>query len=249
MLFKKCVVVMGAVAGMSLVSVSGCSSNPSGNDGGTEAGTDDSGIKSDTGAKDTGVKDTGVQDSGPMCPTPSDVSSFMPPAYKGPTPPQNACSDQDVMTYFNDCVDNYDQTKCNAFIAAHMACSTCLETLDPSKVTTLGASFDRGPYIFLNTAGCADILGDKACAQALQALDACEDAACLDSCWNQSGMMQADADNLDQCYTTADAKGCKKYTDDVNAKCSGDGGAATCKVSSFSASYPQYAKLFCQAGG
>lgn len=148
MLFKKCVIVIGAVGGMSLVSMAGCSSNPSGNDGGTEAGMDDTGVK-DTGVKDTGKQDTGAQDAGPMCPTPSDVSSFMPPAYKGPTPPQNACSDSDVMTYFTDCVDMYDQTKCNAFIMAHMACSTCLETLDPSKVTTLGASFDRGPYIFL----------------------------------------------------------------------------------------------------
>jgi hypothetical protein len=249
MLFKKCVVALGAIGGMSLVSMAGCSSSTT-----TDAGTDGS-VMDDTGTtmkdsgKDTG-KDTGIEDSGPMCPTPTDVSAFMPPAYKGPVVPSNACADSDVMTYYTDCVDMYDQTKCNAFTGAHMGCATCLETIDPSKVTALGASFDRGPYIFLNTAGCVDINGDKACAQALQALDACEDAGCLDICWNQSAMMQADADALDKCYTAIDGKGCKKYVDDINAKCGADSGAfATCKVSSFATSYPIYAKIFCQAGG
>ncbi len=249
MLFKKCVIAIGAVGGMALMSAAGCSSTANNGDAGPEAG-DDTGVKVDSG-KDTG-KDTGVgMDSGPMCPTPGDVSAYTPPAFHPPLPQQDVCPDADIATYFTDCVDMYNQAKCTTFTTAHPTCATCLETLD-IKDASWGASFDRGPYIFLNISGCVKHRGDAACAAAIQALDFCEDAACLADCWTNSGMMQADADALDKCWTAADAKGCKKYTDAANTACdASDAGSAwsLCKVASFTASYTPYAKLFCQSGG
>lgn len=246
MSFGKLLVALGMVGCGALVGAAGCTvTTVTGGDG----GNDDAAI--DTGAKETGAKDTGTNnnDGGPMCPAPADVTSYT-PKFHAPNPSASKCSDGDVTTYWTDCVDQYDQTKCDASGKANAACAACMETLDPSDASW-GAIVDRGPYVYLNLAGCVQLMGDATCAQAIQAADLCEDAACLDQCWNGTGMSQSDADAVDQCYAAVEKAGCKKYFDDITTKCKDDAGTAygICNVQFAQAGFNQYAKLFCQGGG
>jgi hypothetical protein len=101
----------------------------------------------------------------------------------------------------------------------------------------------------LNVSGCVYLKGDQNCAKALQAADACDDAACGMQCpvMDQQSFM-----DYQKCLQTAEAKGCKKYVDAANAACGGDGNAAyqACtNFQSFDDGYFVLAPMFCGGGG
>lgn len=223
----------------------------------TDSGDMDTGIV-DSGKKDTG-KDTGNNmDStmGNMCPTPADVSNFMPGTYHDPVTPANVCSNADVSQYYTDCFAMYDQMKCDGFIKNSATCASCLETLN-DKNATWGAVVDRTFYHFyLNLSGCVKLMGDVPCEKAIQDEWQCEEAACMTQCWTMSSMMQADITNLTTCFGNAAKGGCKKYADAIQTTCNAaDGGSAYGKCVSlagnsmmFQQGFTNYAAMFCQAG-
>lgn len=255
MLWRTC--VCGAAAACAAVALagSGCSNGGGGAADAAPEASAETGVP-DTGPKDTGAKDTGtVMDTGPTCPTPGDVTGFAPGALHNPVAVQDVCSETDVGTYYTSCIDMYNMSTCDAFTQAHMSCATCLETLDNS-MSQWGASYDRAYFIFLNVSGCVKQLGDTACAQALQNVEACEDYACMDLCWNNSQMMQADLDNLDMCWTNVAKAGCKKYVDMASTACNAaDANSAfsQCEalnpMNDFATGFKNYAAMFCRGGG
>lgn len=218
-----------------------------------DSGVDDSGIV-DSGKKDTGKLDTGVMDTSMGgCPTPSDVTNFMPPAVHDPVTPSNVCTSNETALYYTDCISMYDQTKCDAFVMAKAACAACLETFD-DKTANWGAVVDRTFFHFeLNMSGCVKLLGDSPCQAAIQAEYQCEKAACMAECWDTSPMMGPDVMALTTCFTNAAKGGCKKYADAITTTCNAaDGGSAfgQCKAlaPSFATGFTNFAGLFCQAG-
>jgi hypothetical protein len=278
--YKKSMIASGAVSLLfGAMMWAGCSSGPdAGTNGGpclanmtcnaglicannvcapdTDSGVMDSGMV-DSGKKDTG-KDTGNMDTsmGSMCPTPADVSNFMPGAVHDPVTPANVCANADVMQYYTDCFAMYDQMKCDGFIMNKKSCASCLETLD-DKSATWGAVVDRTFYHFyLNISGCVKILGDSNCEKAIQDEWQCEEAACMAQCWTGTQMMQADIMNLGTCFNNAAMGGCKKYVDAINTTCNAaDAGSAfgQCKALAgnsmqFQTGFTNYAAMFCQAG-
>jgi hypothetical protein len=223
-----------------------CSSSGGTGDGGTDTGTTptDSGTTKDTG-KDTSNNNN---DSGnaPTCPTPDDVSNFMPPAFVPPVNTPMACTGTQVQGYYDNCLNSMTSStmKCQAFIMANMACSKCLETADTDQMW--GAVIDLQSGISeINLSGCVTILGDMNCGKAIQANDACTDAACGMVC---PVMDDQSFQDYEKCVSTAETKGCSKYEMGLKTACSTEAGSAyaTCSnFQSFDDGFFVVAPIFC----
>jgi len=178
-----------------------------------------------------------------VCPTPADVTNFMPPLYVPPNQ-QQVCSQQQISDYYTNCLDAVQATqmKCSMFTMNNTSCTKCLSSMrtDPKW----GATVIGNGLVTINVAGCADIEGFKSCAQAWEATQACESAACDMVCPvmdNQSFMQ------WQQCVGTAVAGGCKKYADAQTMACSSDAAALQMCTSfmGFQQAYNQIAPIFC----
>src|SRR5581483_7365242 len=113
MILKKSLMVAGVVSAMALIAgaAGGCSSSKVLDDGGSDGGGGgDTGTGTDSGKKDTGTGgDTG---SGGMCPTPADVSNFMPETLPAPVGKHlNKCT-QPQLDLYHKCVVQSDMASC-----------------------------------------------------------------------------------------------------------------------------------------
>jgi len=270
MILKKSLMVASALGAVALVAVAqGCSSS------GAKAG-DEGGaclpsmmcngmlscvsnvcvnLASDGSTQDMKVADMKTQDMkvmdnnmGPMCPTPADVSGYMPPAYVPPNAVQMKCNSTAIQGYYDNCLGPMGTNmKCTAFRMANMDCAKCIESAKTD------ASW--GPLIFgngvasCNVAGCMDLKGDKGCAQSYEKLSGCQDLGCDMQCPVMD--TQTFNDYL-KCVNTVTAGGCKMYADSLATMCANDASAAytACRnFQGFQDCYNQYAVTWCGGAG
>jgi len=233
--------------GVSTLVVACTTTNTMGIDGG-----DDGGVVFDTGAKDSSKMDaSNDSDSGGngMCPTPADVSSYMPPPFVPPIPFQNVCSQTDIQGFYDNCLSMMaDTTKCNTWVQANMKCANCIDTADTDPAW--GALIEKTGIVQLDVAGCVEGKGDHPCAAAIEALDACDDAACAMQCPVTDDPMTFTL--YQSCVKAADIGGCKTYASSVASQCQNDASAAyaACSAwSTFDDGYFLLAPIFCSGGG
>lgn len=217
MILKKSLMVASALGAVALTALAGgCSSTPKGTD---DAGVDGATV-ADTGGKDSAKADTGTDGGmGGMCPTPLDVSTFMPETLPDPIGKHlNKCTVMQLDQYHK-CVVQSDMAACMAIQMAAMTtfkdCLGCLET------TIMDAKW--GPLVcvdsmtcYLNVEGCVNLatnqMGMTSCGQLLHSSYGCQRAACETQC-------SGDAQGFSKCVQTALAGGCKKYGDAFSAMC------------------------------
>ena len=117
-----------------------------------------------TGAQTTSTATTASSNDAPLsttCALP-DASSFVPPAWIAPHPPQHVCSDDDLSQYVVDCIDPATAIPihCEQFGADHAACAQCIF---PDDATTgAGVFLPRAGLDALNVGGCIALLLDDA---------------------------------------------------------------------------------------
>jgi MYXO-CTERM domain-containing protein len=177
------------------------------------------------------------------CPTPADVSMFMPPPYVPPNQ-MMACTQMQIDDYWTNCRDPITASamKCQMWGMNNKNCGLCLESkrADPKW----GPLVYGTGVIFLNVAGCADLQGFPACAKAYEKQNACESAACDQVC---PVMDQQTFMDWQKCVQTADTGGCKSYADATQMACAIDASALqTCiNIMSFKSGYDTFAPMFC----
>lgn len=192
----------------------------------TTVTTTDGGTTPDSGVKDSAVKDTGSNTDGAAgtC-TPQDVSSFVPAADPGPATTAGACTDQDALDYYANCIDPGDTTKCTAMSSAKAACLKCLST--PETNSKWGALIeDSQGLIRNNIPGCLTVKGDAACAKAVSESSQCTIAACPDTVCPVPNGDTAALDALNACESKAETAGCKTYAAKAACADTADGGTA-----------------------
>jgi hypothetical protein len=234
-------------------------SSPSSGDGGQDATSD---------AGDDGTSADGAGDDGPMldgiveidgtpacdqgvCPSPASVAGFTPSWIPPTGAHQNLCTTAMLDAYYADCLDTDDTTMpgdCSAFGVdpAEQACEACLTSsfTDPTWGPLVAGVAD----VETNTSGCIALLDPGAipCAQALQAADECEHAACDQVC---AGGDPSGFDSWVTCSSASNSCGCAPYfaaTDCVKALAGAQSPAAPCLVGqTFQDLYYSVAAVFC----
>ncbi len=188
--------------------------------------------------------------SGGGCPSPADVSGFV-PTWKPPTGAhQGACSAVLVAEYYQDCLADGGSAACSAFgpagDAPHQACARCL--VSGFGDAAWGPLVESAALVETNEAGCIALLEPSAidCAKAVQALDQCEHAACDTTCHGGSA---AEFDDWVQCSAAANACGCASElaaSDCIHAVAADAGPAAGCLVGqTFQDFFEVTANAFC----
>jgi hypothetical protein len=210
-----------------------------------DAGLDASRRGSGTDAGD----DAPISCSGGACPSPGDVTGFT-PTWKPPNAAQGVCSDELIAAFYEGCVATDGSGDCSAFgpggDAAHQACAACLAS--PFGGATWGPIVTSANLIETNESGCIALLDPSAlaCAEAVQALDECEHAACDLVC--HAGT-DATFDDWVQCSAAANGCGCAPElaaTSCVQAIAAGNGPAAECLVGqTFEDLFEITADVFC----
>jgi len=188
--------------------------------------------------------------SGGPCPSPADVSGFV-PTWRPPIGAhQGRCTPALIDEYYQNCLSIGGAQACDAFGSAadqaHQACGACIS----SDFGDLGwAPIVRSAHVVeANGAGCIALLDPSAidCAKAVQALDQCEHAACDPVCGAASAMA---FDDWDQCTAAANACGCKSWfgASDCIKQITADGGpAAQCLIGqTFEDFFSVAAEVFC----
>jgi hypothetical protein len=135
------------------------------------------------------------------------MSSWTPPAYVPAAPAQQVCSVAQIGRFYDDCLMGPD---CSAFDVggADAECGACMwpSPIDGSSYGPVLEVAPRPNYRWeSNTAGCIEILGEAACAESIQAAQACAREACLDTC----GAMSP---GFNDCATRARTTVCQTYT-------------------------------------
>lgn len=243
------------VATCGMLAAGGCSSSPETMDAGTDTGGQPDTTSGDAPA-DT-KKDTTPPDNQAMCPTPTPLVNFMPPAYVPPKPAQSVCTQQQIQGFWDNCrnLGTATQQTCTTWSGANAACYGCVFSMQGDS--SWGAMIYRNNISFVNTAGCLDLLGDKTCAKASEDLSACEAAACDKMC-PVTDFFAADHGSTladwQKCSSTVTMGGaCQSFVDAVNMKCNVDAGStATCfgqQGDTFQTLYFKLAPIFCTSGG
>jgi hypothetical protein len=239
-----------------MLAAGGCSSTPETMDSGADTGGQPDTTSGDAPA-DTKVKDTTPPDNQAMCPTPTPLMNFMPPAYVPPKPLQSVCTQQQIQGFWDNCRNLGTSTAqtCMTWSNANAACYGCVFSMQNDS--TWGAMIYRNNISFVNTAGCLDLLGDKTCAKASEDLTACEAAACDKMCPVTDFFAADHASTLadwQKCSSTVTMGGdCTSFVNAVNMKCNADAGStATCfgqQGDTFQTLYFKLAPIFCTSGG
>jgi hypothetical protein len=188
--------------------------------------------------------------SGGACPSPGDVSGFV-PTWKPPTGAhQRLCTTALVDEYYQDCLAVSGAQSCAVFgpagDPAHQACARCLTSgFDDA---TWAPVVESANVVETNGAGCIALLDPSAleCAKSVQALDQCEHAACDPTCHTGSA---STFDDWVQCSAAANACGCQSWfaaSDCVKQIAAGAGPAAACLVGqTFQDFFEVTASAFC----
>lgn len=244
------IALTGAVTSLSLAG--GCSEAPATVDAGNDAGTGEAGADA---ALDTKrPKDTAPPDSQPMCPTPGDVSKFVPPALVPPRPATDSCGPTLAQGYWDACRGaQATQVGCAAWKGANATCAGCIESQRADA--DWGALVMANGITFLNVSGCIALLGDVPCAKAYQDASLCEGASCDTMCAVTDFFDPDHVSTLaswQKCAQAAASTVCANYEKTVASSCVKDAGtaAAVClSFTSFMGGYFQYVSMFCSAGG
>lgn len=183
-----------------------------------------------------------------ICPSPVAVPGFT-PSWNPPTGAhQNLCTAALIDQYYDQCLAPALGVSCADYASdtAHQGCQTCLESqLTDSKWGPL--VFSAG-LIETNESGCIALLDPTAlsCAQAVQAADECEHAACDPVCGPGS---DAAFDDWVTCSAAANACGCQSWfqaSDCVKSLAGAQSAAAPCLVGqTFEDLYYSVAAVFC----
>jgi hypothetical protein len=237
------------VAASSMVAVlHGCGSSDSGNTADGGAGSDSATFDSPVSHRDSapvGDDAGGGDDSSPAtgCPTPGDVSTWTPPALKPPKTPSQSCTAQEIMDYDTNCLAmGSSGSTCTPYMAAHKACSTCLQS--KSTDPNWGPLVVFTGVININVSGCLALVegATSTCAQAVQNYVLCIHTACDGVCPVNS---QASFALWKQCETTALAQGCATYGNASNCVSTDDAGSICSVSGGIDAAFLSIAPLFC----
>lgn len=193
---------------------------------------------------------------------PGDISTWQPGNYHPAAVPSDACSPADVTGFYDACLGpNATDATCTTFQSASARCYACI--LTPDTADSYGPIVQHRGFATANIAGCVELSTELAptpdpsvlaCAQAVQALDSCELAACEANCpvTNPSSLA-----SYETCAGAADVSGCQTY--ESAAACTSaleDGGLANggagpllpdCFLSPFKDFYDRVVPRFCSA--
>ncbi|MGA7124255.1 MAG: hypothetical protein WBY94_29405 [Polyangiaceae bacterium] len=220
----------------------------------------DSGLASARGGPDSGggrgAHGSFDGSSGPVacgggaCPSPGNVSAFV-PTWRPPSGAhQGQCTPALIDEYYQNCLSVGGTQACDAFGGgadqAHQTCAGCISSNfgDP----TWGPLVRSGGVVETNGSGCIALVDPSAidCAKAVQANDECEHAACDPVC--RAGSAAA-FDQWDQCGAAANTCGCGSWFAASNCvqDIAADGGlAAQCLVGqTFQDFFSVTAAVFC----
>ncbi len=255
-LFKKAALGSGAalVVGSVLIA-GGCSGQTTTPDGGNPDGN----VMGDTSVADTGAdtkKDINAPDNQPMCPTPTKVTNFMPPAFHTPNAVVNVCTTGNggqIQTYWDSCrAPQATPATCMTWKGANPTCLACLETQRTDM--TWGPLVLGNGITFINISGCLELKGAAQCARDYQAVQFCDYAACDPLCKVTDFFASDHTQTLTEwntCTTTANAGDCASFATKANCASMGAAGAI-CEnpnIMSFQDFYLLYAPMFCSGGG
>lgn len=186
---------------------------------------------------------------------PQDVSSFTPSTEPGPATAAGACTVQDTKDFYDFCVDPGDTTKCTALTkdTSKANCLKCLST--PETATKWGALVsDDQNLVRNNIAGCLQIKGDKACADATAQSSECARFVCPDTVCPVPSGDKAALNALNKCLSDSAKTTCKTYADKANACGTPDSAAyAACtadanSTNGFRDTYVKVANAICVTG-
>src|SRR5262249_5427460 len=123
-----------------------------------------------------------ASDSGSGCPTPAAVSLYVPPAFVSPNNPSNACTQNQIQGFWDNCFDPITSSaqKCSTWFNANMNCLNCL--MSDKSDSTWGPTVVSNSVVSLNVSGCVALQGDLTCAKKIQKLDGCTSEACDMQC-------------------------------------------------------------------
>jgi hypothetical protein len=229
----------------------GCSSSNGGApaDAGTDVTADAPPHHEASGPYDSGTYESG----GPTCPTPADISTWTPPAYKHAKHDLTACTAQNLADFDTNCVNasTKSTSACKTWETANATCTACLVSL--STDSTWGPLYkDNGSYQ-LNIGGCLELTDPSGatCASAQEAAELCGHAACDGPCPVTD---QASFTAWQQCLQTADADACGQYVTPANNCLSAETAAAAqvcvpSQSSTFESVLLAMAPVFCGGGG
>ena len=186
---------------------------------------------------------------------PQDVSSFSPSTEPGPATAAAACTVQDTKDFYDFCIDPGDNTKCTAMTkdTTKANCLKCLST--PETATKWGALVsDDQNLVRNNIAGCLQIKGDKACADATAQSSECARFVCPDTVCPVPSGDKAALNALNKCLSDSAKTTCKTYADKANACGTPDSAAyAACtadanSTNGFRDTYVKVANAICVNG-
>jgi hypothetical protein len=193
---------------------------------------------------------TGLPNDANACTPGSAVQSFVPNGtYRSANPVVGACTLDQINQYFAACFgESSSPAQCAMFKQASIntTCSSCI--LTSSTAPAYGPLVSTGALVQNNVAGCIELTQPSlfSCAESVQALSACEVAACAANCpVNPSEPSTQAAYNA--CAAAADADGCAHL---FPAPCLGvtdpDAGVyLACLATSFAEFYNYAVPIFC----
>jgi hypothetical protein len=192
---------------------------------------------------------------------PGDLSTWQAGKYHAAAAPTDACSLAAVAAFYEACLGSSSSAGgCAAFKAAYPDCYGCI--LTPDTADRYGPLVQHGSFATTNVAGCIELSAESAstpdpslvaCAQAVQALDGCELAACEANCPVNDPASLA---SYEACATAADQGGCQTYSSAASCEDAlRDGGADAdagalfeqCFLPSFKDFYDHVVPRFCSA--
>jgi hypothetical protein len=202
--------------------------------------TSDTGVNADTGACiPVSPNPAPPLHGGPGCPSEATCSprdeSLLSPTWVPPLPRmQNACTQAQIATFYQDClalVGDETTFPCETWQSQNPTCAQCLVSPNPN---VSGAVLLYGNVALVNVAGCIYTAEpcQKSCAQAMQDLVQCDDAACNPSATGNCDVigLQSEA-TYAQCVTEANGScGCSQYYD----------AALSCENQLLSSSHPSF---------
>lgn len=201
---------------LGFVFVAACSSNPTTNDGGTDAAND---VKPDKSTVDTGT-DAATCGSGLTCEVCD--GTFSPTQMTAPYNKAAVCLPADITAFVTACGSTGTQTTCDDWqTAENTSAATCLSCVFSDANNPKWGVYvcDTNGACSVNTPGCLDVVlgtvtqekqagGAGSCGDLFNDAFTCEGVAC-DSCVSQS--------DFSSCLTSSEANECKTYADAANA--------------------------------
>jgi hypothetical protein len=177
----------------------------------------DAGDQLDTGPSfntDGSIGNTEDAPIGPVVCEPSLPSNFT-PDWKPPTK-TSACSTAEIGEYYDACTPDMNAAPCTTWMAAHTACTNCLEPDDNSGPIQL---YQERRVVTLNVGGCIaiqqnDLAADK-CGAKYDGLQQCKRRSC-DGCFAKPGATFTD---FQICQGKATTTGCVPYDTAQDTAC------------------------------